>query len=123
MTLYPVSRKDIDPFIPDFRERAGEYEPLPDEAVVLGIFEPDLIGYFAIQGYANGNLEILQGYLKPGFRRKRLDLLAMKLLQEKARRAGYKKIGLLASRSLRAYSKFMDSLGFKPEKIAFGKEL
>lgn len=123
LSLQEMSQGAISQWLPDFYKRAKGFEPVPAQATILGIMAPDLKGYFAIVGYSDGILEINQGYLSADARHSRLSYLAMKLLQEQVKKAGFKKIVLKASRSLRAYTRFMSDLGFKPESIIFSKEV
>lgn len=124
MNLVPVSLHKIQPFLSDFQRRAKHYEPIPSQARILGIFEgQEMAGYFVVVGYDDGDLEINQGYLLPEFRHLKYHQEAMKVLEADARAYGYRKIILSASRSPKAYHKFMDALGYKPTKVIFSREI
>ncbi len=124
LALRSVQFNEIQQWFVDFQKKSKCFELPPDNAELLGIYLDDLlIGYFVLVGYSDGDLEINQGYLKPVARHRALSYESMKLLQAKATQVGYKKIILKASRSLKAYTRFMSNLGFKPTAIIFSKEV
>jgi hypothetical protein len=121
--LKPTGFYDIQHWFVDFQKKSHNFEMPPEDATILGIYSGlDLIGYFILVQYG-AELEINQGYLKPGARHKRYSYRAMQLLQEEAKRYGYKKITLKASRTLKAYTEFMKQMGFKPESIIYSKDI
>ena len=115
---------DIQHLFADFQRKAKCYEMPTDDSFFIGIFVSEvLVGYFVLAGYDDGDLEIQQGYLRPIAQHKRLSYTAMKLLHEQARLSGFKKIILKASRTLRAYTRFMRNLGYVPESIIFSRSI
>ncbi len=124
ITLQPVNFSAIERYIPDFQERARNIDNVPEQAELFGIFDGEyMAGYFIVSGYNNGELEINHGYLNKENRHRHLSAVAMQLLEQKAKAAGYKKIILASSRTLKAYTKFMSNMGYKPERIIFSKQV
>lgn len=124
LTLQVVPFESIQQWFVDFQKKSHCYEMPEDTTTNIGVFlETTLIGYFILQDYEDGTLEIQQGYLKPIARHKQLSYDSMKLLQQKAKERGYKRIILKASRTLKAYTKFMGNLGFRPQTIIFSKDI
>ncbi len=124
VSLRPVNFSAIERYIPDFQKRSKTAENVPNHAELLGIFDGDyLAGYFIVAGYETGELEINQGYLNQENRHKDMSKVAMCLLEQKAKKAGFKKVILASSRTLRAYTKFMKGLGYKPERIIYSKSV
>ncbi len=106
----------------DFQKKSKCLELPPDNAEFIGIYvDQQLVGYFALVDYQDGDIEINQGYLKPLVRHRALSYQSMNILQTELKKLGFKKIILKASRSLKAYSRFMSNLGFMPESIIFSK--
>lgn len=124
ITLQPTSYECIKPWIADLIRRSHNHDNIPEKAELLGIYSDNtLAGYYIVTGYSDGDLEINQGYLSKEFRHKRLPALAMQLLEHKARQAGFRRVVLASSRTLKAYTKFMQDLGYRPERIVYFKEL
>ena|SRR5438067_7795300 len=125
MHLLPTSFEAIKASFEDFQSKQGtSYEPPRAQSPILGIYEDtNLIGYFILWPYDDGDLEINQGYLAPTARHKRLSKQAMTLLEASAKKSGFKRIILAAQRSLKAYVPFMEDMGYKPQRIVFSKEL
>lgn len=124
MELKPVSFDVIKPFLQDFYSKSirREYPQIGSE--IFGIYEDSqLVGYFITYAYKNRDLEINQGYLCKEFRHKRLSALAMTLLEQKAKKAGFKRVVLAASRTLKGYTHWMQGMGYKPMRIEFCKEI
>lgn len=123
LELRPVEFNEISRFFVDFQKKSHVFELPPEEARFAGIYDgPTLVGYFVLVEYGT-EVEINQGYLRPGARHRRYSYEAMRILEEKLKNKGYKQIVLNASRSLGAYQKFMKELGYKPESITFCKEI
>lgn len=96
----------------------------PESAQNIGIFQDaEMIGYYIIQGYNNTDVEVVQGYLKPQYRHKDLPKHCMKLLEDKCKEAGYKKMMLATGSRFKAYLRFAEGLGYKPKHLEFSKEL
>ncbi len=124
LSLRPTRFEDIAKWFVDFQKKSRCFELPTDEHQFIGIYLDDiLIGYFVLFDYRDGTLEITQGYLKPIARHKQLSYDSMRLLEEKASRVGFRQIILKASRTLKAYTKFMGNLGFKPESIIYSKRI
>ena len=122
MTLSPIPYEAIIKWLPDFHSKSHNQDPLPNNAELIGIFEGEyFIGYFIVTGSSDGDLEINHGYLCKEARHKKAYRLAMCLLEQQAKRIGYKRILLASSRSLKAYIKFMAEMNYKPERIIFSK--
>lgn len=125
MELRPTPFEAIQHWFVDFQKKSKCFEIPPDEASILGIYDGDsLVGYYVLYGYPDeGTLEVQQGYLSKEVRHKGLSPLCMSLLEDKAREAGYSKIVLQTNRSINAYIKFMDGMGYSADKVIFSKEL
>jgi RimJ/RimL family protein N-acetyltransferase len=125
ISLHPTDYFLISKWLVDFQKKARSIELPPEEASVLGIYDgPTLVGYYILVEHRDvGLLEINQGYLTPAARHKKLSYEAMRLLEERAKGVGYNKIILKASRSFKAYKRFMSDLGYKPESVIFSKEI
>lgn len=124
LELKPVAFSYIQHWFVDFQKKSKNYDIPSDTTETLGIFEDNkLVGYFIIQGYQDRDLEIQQGYLNKAARHKNLSPLAMGLLEQKAKKVGYKRIILASSRTLKAYTNFMSNMGYKPERIIFSKQV
>lgn len=122
--LRPVPFTQVEGYIADFQKRSKTHENVPVNAELVGIFaNAQLAGYFIIAGHNDGNLEINQGYLNKEFRHKNISSLAMQVLEQKAKKAGYRKVILASSRTLKAYTHFMADMGYRPERIIFSKEV
>lgn len=124
LSLQPISYEAIKPWLEDFCLKAKNREDLPSNAELLGIcLDSTLVGYFIVTGYPDADLEINQGYLSIEARHIDLSKQAMNLLEAKAKASGYKRILLASSRTLKAYTKFMAAMDFKPSRIIFSKEI
>jgi RimJ/RimL family protein N-acetyltransferase len=124
LSLRPVSFYDVQHFFVDFQKHAKNFDIPDDENQIIGIYMGDeLIGYYAIQGYDNVDVEIKHGYLKPGFRHKDLPKKCMELLEEGCKKAGYRRAMLATGSRFNAYMKFAAKLGYKPQHLEFLKEL
>lgn len=122
MELLQVGYSAILPMAKDFQRKAGHVEGIPDDSFFIGIYDQSkLIGYFVLVGYDDLSLEVNQGYLTPEAQHRHKSNEAMTLLHSVAKKSGYKRIILKASRSLRAYSKFMARLGYKPESVIYSR--
>jgi hypothetical protein len=113
------------PWLEDFKSKAKHYEDPPQNAELLGIYRgSELIGYFIVVGYTEDmSLEINQGYLKREARHKNLNVISMKLLEDLAKKAGYKKVILATSRAVSSYVKFMDGMGYEVTRALFSKDI
>ncbi len=122
LVLRAVPHSIVQHLFVDFQKKSKCFELPPDNAEFIGIYlEAELVGYFALVDYQDGDIEINQGYLRDIARHRALSYESMKILQTELKRLGFKKIILKASRSLKAYSKFMGNLGFRSESIIFSK--
>lgn len=122
IALKAVQFSDIQNWIYDYRKKSKNYEVLPEEGEVLGIFKNDeLIGYFILVCYDDGSVEINQGYLKPDARHKTYSRVSMELLEKLAKEKGYKKINLATNRAVGSYQRFMRNLGFSLVRAEFSK--
>jgi GNAT superfamily N-acetyltransferase len=81
------------------------------------------VGYFVIQAYDDGDVEVLQGYLIKDFRHIGIHKAFMTLLEDILKRAGFKKVLLGTHSRFKAYLGFAKDLGYKPEHLTFSKEL
>jgi len=124
MELKQVDFLAIQHHFVDFQKKSHCFEMPTENAYVLGIVEGGaLIGYFIVAEYEDGTLEIQQGYLKPVAQHRKLSYEAMNILHAQAKKAGFTKVILKASRSLNAYTRFMRNLGYKPESIIFSRSI
>lgn len=122
--LHPVDFTDIQHWFVDFQKKSKNFEMIPDKAELTGIYRGEiLIGYFATIGYDYKNLVILQGYLRKEDRHKNISRIAIQLLEQKVKQAGYTKILLQTHRAISSYVKFMCKLGFELKKAEFEKQL
>ncbi len=122
--LKPVDFLSIQSWFVDFQKKSKNYEIPPEEAELIGIYRgKELIGYFITLGYDFKDMVILQGYLRKEDRHKNISKIAMKLLEDKIKGIGYKKIILQTQRAAGSYIKFMKNLGFDIKQATFEKEL
>lgn len=124
LSLKPVDFTLIAQWMQDYQRKSRNYEMPPDDADSIGIYRgEELIGYFLVITYDKVTLEINQGYLKQEARHKNLSAISMKLLEELAKKAGYKKIALCTGRAVNSYIKFMAGMGYGLTKAIFEKDL
>lgn len=122
ISLQPVNWLQIAPWAVDYQKKSKNFEMIPEEAELTGIYRGDtLIGYFATLGYNYEVLAILQGYLRKEDRHKNISRIAMELLEQKVKEAGYKKIILETHRAVGSYIQFMARMGFELKKAEFEK--
>ncbi len=96
----------------------------PEEAEFIGIFDLDkLIGFFTMVGYEDGDIEIQQGYLIKGYRHLELHKACMALLEQMAKKAGFKRVLLGTHNRFKAYLGFAKGIGYKPQHLTFVKDL
>lgn len=114
----------IQKYFLDFQKKTKDFDLPQETAELLGIYEDGtLVGYFVTQGYDFLELEILQGYLIKEHRHKGLQYESMKALEDLAKKNGYKKLLLATNRSNRAYPLMAKNMGFKQDKIIYGKDI
>lgn len=122
--LKPVTFEAIRHWGVDYQKKSRNLELIPDEAELLGIYRnEELIGYFATLCFTNGVVEINQGYLKPEARHKSYNKIALKLLEDAVKKAGYKEILLGTNRAVGSYQRFMRECGFNLSRAIFSKKV
>lgn len=124
LSLRPVPFLAVQRFFADFQKKAKSYDMPAETAEYFGTYEDDrMIGYMAVSGYDHEVVEVTHGYLLPEGRHKGYATRFMDLLEDMARKAGYKRVEIATGRSFKAYHKFASSMGYKPSTIVFAKEL
>jgi GNAT superfamily N-acetyltransferase len=125
LKLKPVDFTDISKYFVDFQKHSKFYEMPPEQGRILGIFdyENKLIGYFILLVFKDQTVWIEQGYLTKEARHKGYPKKAMKLLEERIKKAGLKIIKLQTVSRFKSYLNFAQDLGYKPERIVFSKEV
>lgn len=117
---YPVVSK----FQLDFQKKSNCYELPHEYAQFIGAFsEEEMVGYFALVEYEDGDIEINQGYLRPEYRHAGLVKHFMWILETNCKLAGHKRVLLATNNRFKSYLQFAKGLGYKPEKLIFSKEL
>lgn len=122
--LAPVEFLAVQHWFVDYQKKSKNFEMPPEDAGLLGIYRgTELIGYFITTCYQDGDVEINQGYLKPEARHKNLSRISMELLEDRVKKAGYKKIVLGTNRAVGSYIQFMRKMGFNIERAIFSKQV
>ena len=124
LSLRPVDHSLISKYFVDLQKKSHCYELPPEGAEFLGIYNDEtLIGYFIVQGFEDGDVEINQGYLMREYRHLALPSACMEMLENICKAAGYKRVLLGTHNRFRSYLKFAKTLGYKPNHLIFVKEL
>lgn len=108
----------------DFHTRSQTYEPIPENATILGIFsDAVMVGYLCVTSYSDVEIEVNQGYLSKDARHVGVPQVVMGLFEQRAKAQGFKRVVLAANRDLKAYTRFMNGMGYMPSRVIFSKEL
>lgn len=122
--IKPVSHDTISKYFRDFQKKSKCFEMPPEEAEFSGAYlDDELVGYFILQAYGDGDIEIYQGYLRPEYRHTELAKSFMALLEQAIKKLGCKRMILGTHNRFKAYLKFAKALGYKPEHLTFSKNL
>ena len=123
LSLRPIPFSVAQQFFADFQKKSKCLELPPEGAEYLGAYDGErLVGYMVVCGYGDGVAEINQGYLRTEGRNKGYGQRFVRLLEEVAKKNGFKRMDFVAQRSLKAYVKYAESMGYRPTKVIFSKE-
>lgn len=122
--LKQVDFNTVQHWFVDYQKKSKNYEMPPEQAEYIGIFKgEELIGYFITVTYTSGTVEINQGYLKPEARHKLYSKIALKLLEDAAKKIKCQEIVLATNRAVGSYQRFMKDCGFTLSRAIFNKRL
>lgn len=120
--LKQIAYKDIEQYDSDYCRRAND-PYIPEEAHYYGIYrDATLVSYFAVSDGINDSLFIQRGFVLPEYRVSgEVRNISLTLLEDAAKKTGYRAIEFESTRNPLAYIKMFKQHGYKPRYVGFRK--